>query len=418
LKILHVPAAYAPVFGGAETQIQRVSECMVQRGREVQIFTTDVSSVDGYYMPLAPIGAPAYEVMNGVAITRAPFGSQIGRMAWAALNRVPLRRGTRRAKVLIRGRAGAKLAKALEEFIRIWSPDVVIAIPHIEPINVQIVLRMWEVMKFPLVLIPLLHESDPGWSRLAVKAALKSADAVLANTHWEADRLCRHYDVPQNKVFVGGMGADVVHRDERVETSHFTVTFLGRRSIIKGIPLLFDAMRVVWQTARDIDLIIAGAETKDEKEIQDLIMVLPEWQRSRVISATNISESEKYAILNRSDLLVLASLYESFGGVLLEAWSHRVPVAALDLPIFREIVSDGEDGFLLANTPQAFAECILYGYRNRAALKRLGEVGYGKVSRYYKWEDVANRFLAAYGFAADVSRKRNCFSDTVRHQRP
>jgi glycosyltransferase involved in cell wall biosynthesis len=93
--------------------------------------------------------------------------------------------------------------------------------------------------------------------------------------------------------------------------------------------------------------------------------------------------------------------------VLLEAWSHRVPVAALDLPIFREIVSDGEDGFLLANTPQAFAECILYGYRNRAALKRLGDVGYAKVSRYYKWEDVANRFLAAYRFAADVSRKRN-----------
>ena len=407
MKILHVPAAYAPVFGGAETQIQRVSECMVQRGHKVQIFTTDVSSVDGYYMPLAPIGAPAYEVMNGVAITRAPFGSQIGRMAWAALNGVPLRKGTRRAKGLILARASAKLAKALQEFIRIWSPDVVIAIPHIDVTNVQIVLRVWEVMKFPLVLIPLLHESNPDWSRLAVKTALKSADAVLANTYWEADRLCRDYDVPQNQVFVGGIGADIVHRDERVEILHFTVTFLGRRSIIKGIPLLFDAMRIVWQTARDVDLIIAGAETKDEGEIQDLIRALPEWQHSRIISATNISESEKHAILNRSDLLVLASLNESFGGVILEAWSHRVPVATLDLPIFREIVSDGEDGFLLANTPQAFAECILYGYRNRAMLKTFGEAGYGKVSRYYKWEDVAKRFLAAYRFAADVSRKRN-----------
>jgi glycosyltransferase involved in cell wall biosynthesis len=407
MKILHVPAAYTPVFGGSETQIQRVSECMVQRGHEVQIFTTDVSSVDGYYMPLAPIGAPAYEVMNGVAITRTPFGSQVGRMALVALNRVPLRRGTKRAKGLILARAGAKLAKALQEFIRIWSPDVVIAIPHIDVTNVQIVLRVWEVMKFPLVLIPLLHESNPDWSRLAVKTALKSADAVLANTYWEADRLCRDYDVPQNQVFVGGMGADIVHRDERVETSHFTVTFLGRRSIIKGIPLLFDAMRIVWQTTRDVDLIIAGAETKDEGEIQDLIVALPEWQRSRVVSATNISESEKHAILNRSDLLVLASLNESFGGVMLEAWSHRVPVATLDLPIFREIVSDGEDGFLLANTPQAFAECILYGYRNRAVLKTLGEVGRVKVSRYYKWEDVADRFLAAYRFAADVSRKRN-----------
>jgi glycosyltransferase involved in cell wall biosynthesis len=407
MKILHVPAAYAPVFGGAETQIQRVSECLAQRGHEVQIFTTDVSSVDGYYMPLPPIGAPAYEVMNGVAITRVPIGSPIGRMAWTALNCVPLRRGTRRAKGLILARGSAKLAKALQKFIRIWSPDVVVATPHIEVINVQIVLRVWEVMRFPLVLIPLLHESNPDWSRLAVKTALKSADAVIANTYWEADRLRWDYDVPQNKVFVGGMGTDIVHRDERVQTLHFTATYLGRRSIIKGVPLLLDAMRVVWETARDVDLIIAGAETKDEGEIRDLIMALPEWQRSRIISATNISESEKHAILNRSDLLVLASLNESFGGVILEAWSHRVPVATLDLPIFREIVSDGEDGFLLANTAHAFAECILFGYRNRVVLKTLGEVGYGKVSRDYKWEGIANRFLAAYRFAADVSGNRN-----------
>jgi glycosyltransferase involved in cell wall biosynthesis len=407
MKVLHVPAAYAPVFGGAETQIQRVSECMAQEGHEVKILTTDVSSVDGYYIPLAPIDAPAFEVMNGVAITRAPFGSHLGRMAWTALNSVPLRRGTRRAKGLIRARAGAKLATALQKLIRIWSPDVVIAIPHIELTNVQIVLRVWEVMKFPLVLIPLLHESNPDWSRLVVKTGLKSADAILANTYWEADRLCRVYDVPQNQVFVGGMGVDIIGRDERVQTSHFTVTFLGRRSIIKGIPLLVDAMRIVWQTARDVDLIIAGAETADEGRIRDLIMALPEWQRSRVISETNIPESEKHAVLNRSDLLVLASLNESFGGVMLEAWSHRVPVATLDLPIFREIVSDGNDGFLLANTPQAFAECILYGYRNRAALKTLGEAGYDKVGRYYKWKDVANRFLAAYRFAAEASRKRN-----------
>jgi glycosyltransferase involved in cell wall biosynthesis len=136
-------------------------------------------------------------------------------------------------------------------------------------------------------------------------------------------------------------------------------------------------------------------------------MALPEPQRSRVISAANISESEKHAILNRTDLLVLPSLNESFGGVMLEAWSHRVPVATLDLPIFREIVNEGEDGFLLANTPQAFAECILYGRRNRAELKTLGEAGHSKICRYYKWEDVADRFLAAYRFAADVSRKRS-----------
>ena len=398
-----MPHAYPPVFGGVETQIRRVSECMVQQGHEVRIFTTDVPSVEGYYVPMARINAPPHEIMNGVFVTRTSFGSQVSRTIWAALNRVPLPRGTGRAKGFLIAQTCSKLAAALQEHIRSWRPDVVLATPHLVT-NVHVVLRVREVLKFPLVMMPLLHESTPHWPGVAVKIALKSADAVLANTNWEAERLSRHYDVPRQRVFIGGMGVDIPAADERPKGDEFTVTFLGRRSLAKGIPLLFEAMNIVWHCAPDVNLIVAGAETTDEGEIRSLISALPACRRNRVVSASNISEAEKHAILESSNLLVLPSSNESFGGVILEAWSHRVPVATLDLPIFREIISGGMDGFLLANAAEAFAGCVLSGYGNRAKLRSFGEAGLEKVCQQHKWDDVANRFVDAYRFAVASPR--------------
>jgi glycosyltransferase involved in cell wall biosynthesis len=413
MRILHVPHAYAPVFGGVETQVRRVSECLAEMGHDVRVFTTDVPSVDGYYVPMAPIDAPPHELMNGVSVTRARFGSRPSRMTWTFLNGIPVRRGTGRAKGLIIDRAFSKLKEAFADYMLTWPPDVVVAMPHLVT-NVQVVLSVRESMKFPLVMMPLLHEADPQWPHRTVKKALEAADAVLANTCWEAEKLCRDYDVPGDRVFVGGMGADSVDRDERVEDNGFTVTFLGRKSLLKGIPLLLDAMRIAWQTARDVDLILAGAETKDEANIRALVDALPAWQRGRVISVNNISEAAKHAILARSHLLALPSSNESFGGVIIEAWAHRVPVVTLDLPVFREIVSEGSDGFLSARTPQAFADCLLSGYRNPVKLRLMGEAGFRKVSSRYNWKDIAGRFLDACRFAVAAFQERSPSGSSAR----
>jgi glycosyltransferase involved in cell wall biosynthesis len=80
---------------------------------------------------------------------------------------------------------------------------------------------------------------------------------------------------------------------------------------------------------------------------------------------------------------------ESFGIVLLEAWALGKPVVArADTPAFAELVSDGEDGLLVA--PEGLAGALRRLLEEKGLAERLGNAGRQKVSRY-DWDRIADR---------------------------
>lgn len=86
------------------------------------------------------------------------------------------------------------------------------------------------------------------------------------------------------------------------------------------------------------------------------------------------------ALLDRTDLFVLPSVYEGLPTVVLESMARGVPVIATDIPGTREIIRDRVNGWLIpARDPKALANAILQAVRNpqeragmvRAALQSL-----------------------------------------------
>ena len=60
------------------------------------------------------------------------------------------------------------------------------------------------------------------------------------------------------------------------------------------------------------------------------------------------------------DIFIMPSNYEGIGGILLDAMDQALPVVAADVGGVREIVHDGENGFLIrAARPDQLAEAIL-----------------------------------------------------------
>jgi len=399
MKILHVPHAYAPVLGGTETQIRRVGECLALKSHDVRVLTTNVSAVDGYYVPLAPVSAPSHEVINQVHVFRRVYSTYWNRVALQGCEGIPFSRAKWKAKGFLRAFGDARFMGALRSHIESWQPDVVVALPHLVK-NVELVLRVREKLPFPLVMLPLLHESDPNWPLAAVKQALTLADAVVANTVHEKARLVSDYCVPEERVFIGGMGVDTGGRKAKQRTTACTVTFFGRKKLSKGIPMLLKAMSLVWQNEPSVKLILAGARTVDRQSIDEIIARLPPSHRQNVESMDDVSEAERNEILLRTDLLVLPSMIESFGGVVLEAWACAVPVLVLDTPVFRCIVDDELNGFLVPPSEEAIAHRILFGVHNPAKLKAMGEAGLSKAESQYSWPAVSDRFLEAYEFAS------------------
>jgi glycosyltransferase involved in cell wall biosynthesis len=397
LKILHVPNAYFPVIGGTERNCQRLSEVLTSLGHDVRVITTDVGSVEGYYK----FGVPRVERQNdnigGVSVTRLPFSNalyQFGGWAETSLPSWLSNRLTGRTMEFLRYRLADMMTRQITQI----RPDVVMTMPHLV-VNVEAVLAARRRVQFPLVMVPMLHEHDPNWNARAMSEALSSADAVVALTACEVDRLSNAYGVPHEKIFLAMVGVDPV--DRPIGKRYQQVIFLGRKAKSKGIGELIAAMEYVWRACPDVELLIAGARTSETLEIDQQIGSLPDYWRRLVKDLGAVSETGKDELFRRACCLVLPSKVESFGMVILDAWAHATPVIAWDLPVFRSIIEDGRTGLLVdpSGGSRAIGEAILRVLQDMESAARMGFAGYRQIQTVYSWQMVADVYLKAYEYA-------------------
>src|SRR5438477_11842641 len=154
------------------------------RGHDVQVVTTDVGAVQVYYeFGIGRIDR-GDEVIGGLNVTRLPFSRRLYSIGgWVAKKLRPkwLRpRLAGRIMTLLRHRLAQMITKQIAQL----RPDVVMTMPHLV-INVLAVLKARQRIRFPLVIVPMLHEHDPKWDAAAINAikeALRWADAVMTMT--------------------------------------------------------------------------------------------------------------------------------------------------------------------------------------------------------------------------------------------
>ncbi len=400
MKILHVPHAYFPVVGGTENNCRRFSEVLASKGHDVRVVTTDVGAVEGYYKFGIPRVDRPNEMICGVSVTRLPFSNIFYRLGgWAEAYLRPAALGTR-----VAGRTMAFLRRRLADMITHQivqiRPDVVMTMPHLV-VNVEAVLAARQQIQFPLVMVPMLHEHDPNWNPKQMADALRLADAVVALTAYERDRLSAAYAVPREKIFLASVGIDVDDAFVPQESRDKRVVFLGRKVRSKGIVDLIEAMEIVWTRFPDTELSIAGVSTSETAEIDQQIAALPDLRRKRINNIGTVSETKKAELLRSACCLVLPSKIESFGMVILDAWAQATPVITWDLPVFRSIVEDRRTGLLVdvSGGPRAMGEAILRVLRDSEAAIQMGLTGRRQVQKSYSWQAVARVYLEAYEYA-------------------
>jgi glycosyltransferase involved in cell wall biosynthesis len=98
-----------------------------------------------------------------------------------------------------------------------------------------------------------------------------------------------------------------------------------------------------------------------------------------------------------SDLILVLSAAEGFGLVVLEAWHHRKPVIAFDVPAINEIIESGVDGELIApfDTDQLLAKLQVL-LRDPARMQALGDAGKRKQIESYGLSAMCERTIGVY----------------------
>lgn len=171
------------------------------------------------------------------------------------------------------------------------------------------------------------------------------------------------------------------------------VLFLGGFAPHKGPDVLLKAMPKIVNEAPDAKLVFVG-NGRMRAELEGLSKKLDVEEHIKFAGfVDNISKALYY---KSSDVFVLPSFSECSPLVNLEAMACGIPIVASNIGGVPDSVSDGENGLLVPpGDPEALADAIIYLLENEDVGKRMGKNGRTKVE-YYSWEKVAEETEKVY----------------------
>jgi glycosyltransferase involved in cell wall biosynthesis len=197
-----------------------------------------------------------------------------------------------------------------------------------------------------------------------------------------------------------GEPGSIAYREEDLEPFRDggpVLLYVGRYTEVKRIPLLIRAhARARERFDRRVPLVLLGG-FPGEWEGEHPATVVRETGDPDVFLAGWRGHDDLPAGLNAADLLVLPSVREQFGQVLVEAMACGLPVVGVDAHGPAEIVEPGETGWLVPpDDEEALAEALVEAANGDDDRARRGELAYAEARGRYSWPALARGVAHIY----------------------
>ena len=175
--------------------------------------------------------------------------------------------------------------------------------------------------------------------------------------------------------------------------------FVGRFTAVKRIPLLLTAHKRAQERFRaPAPLVIVGGHP-GEWEGQHPLTVIREIGNDQAFLAGWYDHEQLPQAMNAADLLVLPSVAEAFGLVLVEAMACGLPVIAVDAHGPAEIV-EPETGWLVPPDDEtALTDALVVSANDRVERQRRGTHALLHAQRHFSWQRIAQQVAEAYAQA-------------------
>ena len=172
--------------------------------------------------------------------------------------------------------------------------------------------------------------------------------------------------------------------------------YVGRFTAVKRLPLLIAAhARVNERLGTPAPLVLVGGHP-GEWEGEHPLAAAARLGNQHVFLAGWRAQELLPQALNAADLLVLPSVGEAFGLVLVEAMACGLPVVACASHGPAAIVADGKTGWLVPpDGVSALSDALLAAASDHEERRARGERAYAE-SRRYAWPAIARRLASVY----------------------
>ena len=253
------------------------------------------------------------------------------------------------------------------------------------------------------------------------RTALEMADAVIAVSSETRRDIERLFDVNPMRVHVIHNGIDL-HQYRKVDSTaalkHYGIDpdspyllFIGRITRQKGFQHLIRAIQFM---DRDFQIVLCAAapDTPGMAEEMETLVEHANAQRPGIIWIDEmVDQKTACELYSHAAVFVCPSIYEPFGIINLEAMACETAVVASAVGGIKEVVVDGETGFLVplgqmkespfeATNPEKFARDLAARInqlmKDQQLREEFGKAGRKRAEEKFSWSAIAQKTKVLY----------------------
>jgi glycosyltransferase involved in cell wall biosynthesis len=272
-----------------------------------------------------------------------------------------------------------------------FKPDFIIAGPL--PTTIVLYAHFFQKITHAKLLINAsFHQTDPDFNQTPLIKSLQQADFIWTLSQYETNYFIKNFNINPKKIILAGNGVDqefLIKKTDKLKTDKPKILFIGSLSAHKRVDLLIKSFP---NLPSNITLIIAGQKTLFYPQIKKLIDSLNPLIKSHIKFIFNFPQSKLASLIDNCDVLVLPSIQESFGLVLIEAWSRSKPAIVSDIPVLSEMIQKTNGGLTFKKDNLSDLSQKIEILINQPKLRhQFGQNGLNYVKNNYTWDQVGQK---------------------------
>ncbi len=235
------------------------------------------------------------------------------------------------------------------------------------------------------------HFATTAFKVLRKKRVFRLATGIIANSEATKEDLVNSFGVSSKKIKVlPNAVEDPMIENQRDENC---IAYVGRLSKNKGTDVLLKALKNVIKEKTKVKLHLMGGSQGDvasyKKIAEDLGL------ESHTVFYGSQPKEQVLDLFSKASFAVVPSLSEGFGFVVIEAFSVRTPVIGSRTGGIKEIIRDGEEGFLVTpGNVEELSAAMLRFLNMENATAKLGEHAYNRFLNHYELNAVVDKFAS------------------------
>ena len=239
----------------------------------------------------------------------------------------------------------------------------------------------------------------------------RNTEKIILITHQTKEIIKKIHHLDDEKLEVIYVGVDIdsleiketkseLRKEFNISNDNFVILSVGRHIPRKNFQLVLKALSEINKLKLNPSfkikyfLIGEGEETTNLKQLtKDLNL------ENQVVFLGRCDVNTRNKYYKMADLFIMPSItknndIEGFGIVFLEANYFKVPVIGTATGGMSEAIIDGGTGFLIKqNDIDDLVEKIIFLYNNELKRKEMGENGFNRVIRDFKWENIIQNYI-------------------------